>query len=221
MTNLSLDSYYSDFDNCNLRFAGYNTRTGQYLANDGKMLEAMEQIVAAGQLSVKGIADDAEEYRIYSEKTGILPDPDPQVERSEDGRLLSRVIQWDINDNLFIAGVISPLVARDSYYRQSRLFNLVYSTRTLAPILFVVCAFASVADLIFLCCAAGHRRGRENITPNLQDRIPLDLYLFGMFWLGLGCLLLIAELSYSIDLFCAVAMTGLGVFFFLLCLAAC
>lgn len=31
---------------------------------------------------------------------------------------------------------------------------------------------------VFLLCAAGHQAGKEEILPNLQDKIPLDLYLF-------------------------------------------
>lgn len=31
-------------------------------------------------------------------------------------------------------------------------------------------------SVIYLLCAAGHRTGTEAITPNLQDKIPLDLY---------------------------------------------
>ncbi len=40
-----------------------------------------------------------------------------------------------------------------------------------------VMLLSAVLLLIFLLCAAGHRQGCEGITPNWQDRIPLDLYL--------------------------------------------
>ena len=212
-----LDGYYGNLSACNLRFAGYNTKTGQYLSNDAQMQLAMQQIVLSMQLANGEIQPQypTDQYMLIE----ISPDPDPQVAFSEDGRALRQVFQWDIDDNLFIAGVVDPMISRDSYYRQSRLFDFVYSTRILAPILFAVCALAALADLIFLCCAAGHRHGKDEVVPNLQDRIPLDLYLFGMFWLGFGCLLLITELTYNMDLFCAVAIAGLSVCFFLLCLA--
>ena len=35
----------------------------------------------------------------------------------------------------------------------------------------------ALAALIFLLCAAGHRRDEKYVLPNRQDRIPLDLYL--------------------------------------------
>lgn len=45
---------------------------------------------------------------------------------------------------------------------------------------------------VFLLCAAGHQAGTEEIVPNLQDKIPLDLYLFlsGCIFLFLGEFLL-------------------------------
>lgn len=51
-------------------------------------------------------------------------------------------------------------------------------------ILTVVLALGALGALIFLFCAAGHRRGVEGIFPNWQDRIPLDLYLAAM---GTAC----------------------------------
>ncbi|NLF35151.1 MAG: HAMP domain-containing histidine kinase, partial [Clostridiales bacterium] len=41
----------------------------------------------------------------------------------------------------------------------------------------VFCLLLSVVTFIFLMCAAGHRKGREEVVLNLQDRIPFDLYL--------------------------------------------
>ncbi len=213
ITDLSEIGYFSDFDSCNLRFAGYCFRTGQYLSNDAQMQLALQQIVAAKMLSVP-------EFRLkYADSIQAEPNADPQVGRSEDNMLLLRTIQWDINDTYFIAGLVSPLSARDAYFRQGRLFDLVYRFRVAAPILLVVCAFAAVADLIFLCCAAGHRRGQEDILPNLQDRIPLDLYLCATFWGGAGLLVLITELLLFDDLVRLLAALGLSILLLLVVLA--
>ena len=46
--------------------------------------------------------------------------------------------------------------------------------------IFVLLASAlllSALLLVFLLCAAGHRKGRDGVSPCWQDRIPLDLYL--------------------------------------------
>lgn len=46
-------------------------------------------------------------------------------------------------------------------------------TVTLTALLYA----GALALLVFLLCAAGHKAGREGISLNWQDRIPLDLYL--------------------------------------------
>lgn len=85
-------------------------------------------------------------------------------------------------------------------------------------ILTVALALGALAMLIFLLCAAGHKRGVEGIVPNGQDRIPLDLYLAGA---GLGfflCVQFAVEASYylqdtdRVNLF---SLTGMVVFFLL------
>ncbi len=40
-----------------------------------------------------------------------------------------------------------------------------------------ISALALLSTVIFLCCAGGHRSGRDDIQLNLQDRIPYDLFL--------------------------------------------
>jgi len=198
VNKLSDLGYYSSFENCNLRFAGYSFKTGQYLSNDANMQQAMTQIVLSMQLAEGEILPQyaPDQYLLMEFK----PDPDPQVTRSEDDSLLPKTLQWDINDTWFIAGVVSPLSARDAYFRQNQLFQLVYRTRLLAPILLAVCAFAAVADLIFLCCAAGHRWGKEEVLLNFQDRIPLDAYLLAMGSAGFLLLMVMAELTYDLNI---------------------
>ncbi|MDE7221097.1 MAG: hypothetical protein K2O45_16005, partial [Oscillospiraceae bacterium] len=60
-------------------------------------------------------------------------------------------------------------------------YNVYYLLRSLsfsgAMALTVLACILALAALIFLFCAAGHKAGREGISLNWQDRIPLDLYL--------------------------------------------
>ena len=55
-----------------------------------------------------------------------------------------------------------------------RLRALPFGVTVLLTVLLYVLALAA---LVFLFCAAGHKVGREGISLNWQDRIPLDLYL--------------------------------------------
>ena len=217
-TDLSDHWYYGDFNACNLRFAGYNLKTGQALSNDSQMQAALQQIVTAKRLENGELLPQysADQYVIVESP----PDENPQVALSEDGRELGTVLQWDINNTYFIAGVVSPLPARDAYFRQHRLFELAFDFRLTAPVLCITCIFAMVADLIFLCCAAGHRKGREDIVPNLQDRIPLDLYLGAAGLSGVGLLVLIMEVLLHEDLVRMLAALGLSVLLLLVALAS-
>ena len=216
-TDLSDHWYYGDFNACNLRFAGYNLKTGQALSNDSQMQAALQQIVTAKRLANGELhpQHSADQYVIIESP----PDENPQVALSEDGRELGTVLQWDINNTYFVAGVVSPLPARDAYFRQHRLFELAFDFRLTAPVLCITCIFAMVADLIFLCCAAGHRKGREDIVPNLQDRIPLDLYLGAAGLSGVGLLVLIMEVLIHEDLVRMLAALGLSVLLLLVALA--
>ena len=78
--------------------------------------------------------------------------------------------------------VAEPLTVSDHYWLSHRLYEMTYDLRTaLFPILggsFLVFA----AALIYLLCAAGHQPDREEIVLNLQDKIPLDLYLFLLYF---------------------------------------
>jgi len=40
-----------------------------------------------------------------------------------------------------------------------------------------LCLVAEAVTVVFLCCAAGHRRGETQVLPNYLDRLPFDLWL--------------------------------------------
>ena len=65
-------------------------------------------------------------------------------------------------------------------------YQFVYPIRHNLPWIAALSVLAFFAVLVFLLCAAGHRRGSEEIVPNWLDRVPLDLLLAILF--GLGCL---------------------------------
>ena len=66
----------------------------------------------------------------------------------------------------------SNFAVRLGMYNQLR--ALPYGVTVVLTVLLYVLALAA---LVFLLCAAGHKRGREGVSLNWQDRIPLDLYL--------------------------------------------
>lgn len=77
------------------------------------------------------------------------------------------------------AYVHSPLTAADNYLLTYQLYELAFKLRIWMLILALISMLMFFASLIYLLCAAGHRGNTEEITPNLQDRIPLEIY-FGL-----------------------------------------
>ncbi|MEA4816627.1 MAG: HAMP domain-containing sensor histidine kinase [Lachnospiraceae bacterium] len=81
-------------------------------------------------------------------------------------------------DDLIVkAAVKKPITAHDNYYISYSFFDFIYPLRYVIILVFAASSILAVFDLIFLFCAAGHKRGRDGITFNIQDNIPLDLYL--------------------------------------------
>ncbi len=70
-------------------------------------------------------------------------------------------------------------VAVNNFSDYYRFYRLVHPLTNLLPYIAILSVLLFFADLVFLLCAAGHRKGHEGIVPNWQDRIPLDVYLFG------------------------------------------
>lgn len=67
----------------------------------------------------------------------------------------------------------SDFAVRFSVYNHLR--SIPFSVAVILTVVLYLCALAA---LIFLFCAAGHKRGHEEICLNWQDRVPLDLYIF-------------------------------------------
>ena len=87
----------------------------------------------------------------------------------------------------------TPLTVTDKYTFSFRLYDSIYTYRNLLVPVFVGSMILMVLSAIYLFYTAGHRTGTDRIVPNLQDKIPLDLYLAG----SISILFLCAVLSYE------------------------
>ncbi len=74
-------------------------------------------------------------------------------------------------------GMRSPIAIEDDYYVPARVFEELYALRYWIITFSIAALFLMLIAFIFLMCAAGHRKGYEEVRPNVQDRIPLDFYL--------------------------------------------
>lgn len=96
---------------------------------------------------------------------------------------------------------MNPIVSKmDSYYMANQVYNFCVAYRYELIVATVAAALLWVISLIFLLSAAGHKKGEEEIKPNVQDAIPFDLYL--VIYVGVvACAgVIVSELSYSVTL---------------------
>lgn len=97
--------------------------------------------------------------------------------------------------------IADPITAMDNYYATYTTYQLAL---TIIPTLTGLLSISSalfLVSILYLLCAAGHKRGVEGITPNIQDKIPLDLYAFcacSLFFLGVYAT---AAMQYSYYIF--------------------
>lgn len=81
-------------------------------------------------------------------------------------------------DTVTITGYIpAELTAQDEIYTQQAIMTWLVSMRSWLIVIAVASVIATLALLVFLLCAAGHKEGLEGITPNWLDKLPYDLYL--------------------------------------------
>ncbi len=81
--------------------------------------------------------------------------------------------------------VDKALSKEDAYSRTMEQIRLLYEYRYIAPNVTAGCIFICLICISFLLCGAGHKNGKEGITPGVMTRIYFDL--FTVFW---GMLLL-------------------------------
>ena len=133
-------------------------------------------------------------YRLSTEKNGILlgnlseSETTVLVEKNQfhlfpENALLSKELFYELSSGkdeleVIVEGyIVEPPTVSDDYSQSYRLHQKVYDVHdVLLPILGIsILVFALCG--VFLLCATGHQAGKEEILPNLQDKIPLDLYL--------------------------------------------
>ncbi len=87
----------------------------------------------------------------------------------------------------------TPLTVTDDYTFSFQLYDSVYTYRNLILPVFIGSLILMLLSAIYLFYTAGHRSHTDRIVPNIQDKIPLDLYLAG----SMSILFLCAVLSYE------------------------
>ena len=78
-----------------------------------------------------------------------------------------------------------------------KLAELLFDCRYALIVIAALSLIFAIAFFIFLLCAAGHRRGSEDIVPSFADKIPFDLFTVLMCGLAGIIWAMLAELSFG------------------------
>ena len=121
------------------------------------------------------------------------------------------------------AYVKDPLTAGDDYDASRKTFDTLYSVRYLLIAVSAALAILSLILFIYLMCAAGHRKDKEEVTLNLLDRIPLDLFAAGILTAAFLFIQICSGIGYHIGSTWMViaALTAVSIPMILLALACC
>lgn len=203
---------------------------------DDDIKEGISEIKRENTIEDKPIYDSEEEYELYETK----------VKRIKLNRLLfedeavsdDKIVKRDSNDFYYDYGdgeieiqeiyevtlnFQSPVEIEDTYYDMYHMFNLLYSARYWIIVLGIIMAIVFIASFIFLMCAAGHRAGTDEIVPNFQDKIHLDVYAALMaVAITFSVLFVIVSIEsfYGFRAF-AILLTGLSLVIFVSLVLAC
>lgn len=90
---------------------------------------------------------------------------------------VSDLFIYDINRRTYAVRLQDPLSVHDVFYEDAQIFGFLFRLKWIAVWAAIAGFIFGLLDLIFLCCAAGHRRGQDKPMLNFFDRIPLDLWL--------------------------------------------
>ncbi len=88
-------------------------------------------------------------------------------------------VEWEeFTEQVYVVNytVADPLVVHDVVYYSVQLIHIIVSLRWVLLISTVVSLIALILLSIYLCYAAGYRKGSEVPSENFIDRIPYDLY---------------------------------------------
>lgn len=116
------------------------------------------------------------DYNDYG--NGILIEDGDSISITFDGEAATEAVAYSepvlVTMRCYVA---EPLTVSDHYWISYRLYQLTFDMHNWLILILAGSILILAAALIYLFCAAGHRNGTDEIVPNLQDKIPLDLYL--------------------------------------------
>ena len=139
----------------------------------------------------------------------VTPTPAPQPAEEAAGPA-GELPAAETADYLLEAAVDPVLPLRDEYHWTGLGLDLIWAMRYAVYVLAGLSLLLGVLSFIFLLCAAGHRAGREELTPGYLTGIPFDLLTAATALLCAGLLWLAREAIGSMRALFAVPLVGAG-----------
>ena len=157
----------------NFRFAIRRNDTGVLLYTNGNPNQALDSQVHSVVREAVTITMDLNSFLAAGTRD---PQPTEGVDSGDGMRSSELVLEF---------GVTDPLTVEDEFYLGRQEYGEYASYLPALALLALALDILFVVLLVFLLRAAGWRKGADRPVRGGFDRIPLDLLLFGMFWLVL------------------------------------
>ena len=171
----------------NFRFAIRRNDTGVLLYTNGNPNQALDSQVHSVVREAVTITMDLNSFLAASTRS---PQPTEGVDSGDGMRSSELVLEF---------GVTDPLTVEDEFYLGRQEYGEYASYLPALALLALALDILFVVLLVFLLRAAGWRKGTDRPVRGGFDRIPLDLLLFGMFWLVLLMLAGGDSMTYAVN----------------------
>ena len=147
-------------------------------------------------ITYEDFSDDAEEEQI-SVIEDIRIDPDGYVRINPKGNTSTNyfVVSY-VPETLSVSG--SDWTQSDLYVKFEHVFAVAYMYRYDMFVLMFGSLFVYITAFVFLCCAAGHRKGQTELVENWMNRMPLEIYGTLTVTLEVIAIYILDEMSYLI-----------------------
>ena len=113
--------------------------------------------------------------RFYTDENG------PQTKVTLDGTLAQDDADGTLSDSVCFYWVVGylrdGLPVSDTYQHMTTLASVLWNLYYVSPVFIVPGFLIAIAAMVYLCIAAGHRKGLQEITCGMIDRIPYAILL--------------------------------------------
>ncbi len=205
-------SFYVDYESDSYGTYEYDEETGlyDYTVTYADTNDIKGYVVTDDHVSYS-LADDKEFIKAWEEFCNSYPEFDGIDIYNVSYNQSTGILNVDASFSYAIPVVINEYVASeftayDEYYYSPVLNNYKYITWAMDAVLpvLIISGILALITFIYLICAAGHRKGSDEITLNRFDKIPYDVMVLimcaGFYCIAYAISWLISYRTYLLDM---------------------